>query len=60
MLVVEVCRLHPWRAEDLAKLLDRNPETVRQNYLRPLLAERRIRMTRPDTPNDPEQAYLTV
>ena len=32
-------------------------ETVRQDCLRPLLRAGRIAMTRPDKPNDPEQAY---
>lgn len=57
-LVVELCRQRAFRAEELAVLLARNPETVRQNYLRPLLREHRLSMTRPDVPNDPEQAYI--
>lgn len=56
-LVVALCQLRAYRAEELAMLLARNVETVRQNYLRPLLSARRIQMTRPDVPNDPEQAY---
>ena len=59
-LVVALCRLRAFRAEELANLLVRNPETVRQNYLRPLLRAGRIAMTRPEAPNDPEQAYRTV
>lgn len=59
-IVVEVCRLRPWRAEDLATLLRRNAETVRQNYLRPLMREGRLVMTNPDEPNDPQQAYRAV
>jgi len=35
-------------------------ETVRQNYLRPLLRVGRITMTRPDKPNDPKQEYRAV
>jgi ATP-dependent DNA helicase RecG len=56
-LVVALCELRPWRAEEMAALLGRNAETVRQNYLRPLLRAGRIAMTRPDKPNDPDQAY---
>ena len=56
-LVVALCELRPWRAEEIAALLGRNAETVRQNYLRPLLRAGRITMTRPDKPNDPDQAY---
>ena len=56
-LVVALCELRPLRAEEIAALLGRNAETVRQNYLRPLLRAGRIAMTRPDKPNDPDQAY---
>jgi ATP-dependent DNA helicase RecG len=56
-LVVTLCELRAWRAEELAALLGRKAETVRQDYLRPLLRAGRIVMTRPDKPNDPDQAY---
>lgn len=56
-LVVALCEQRAWRAEEIAALLSRNAETVRQNYLRPLLRAGRITMTRPDKPNDPDQAY---
>lgn len=48
-LVVGLCQLRPWKVEELALLLQRNPESIRQNYLRPLLAQKRIEMTLPDT-----------
>lgn len=56
-LVVALCEARTWRAEEIATLLGRNAETVRQNYLRPLLRAGRITMTQPDRPNDPDQAY---
>jgi len=56
-LVVELCSLRAWRAEELALLLSRKPETIRQDYLRPLLAQKRIVMTQPDKPKSPQQAY---
>ena len=59
-LVVELCRRRAWRADELALLLQRNPESIRQNYLRPLLAQKRIAMTLPDTPHSPQQAYRSV
>ena len=59
-LVIELCRQRAFRAEELAVLLARNPETIQQNYLRPLLRERRLSMMRPDLPNDPEPAYVAV
>lgn len=60
LIVEEVCRLRAWRAEELATLLRRNPETVRQNYLRPLMRDGRLVMTHPEEPNDPQQAYRAV
>jgi ATP-dependent DNA helicase RecG len=59
-LVVKLCRLRAWRTEELALLLNRSPETVRQDYLRPLLAEKRIVMTQPDRPKSRQQAYCSV
>jgi ATP-dependent DNA helicase RecG len=59
-LVVALCRQRIFRVEELASLLARTPETVRQSYLRPLLLAGRISMIRPEVPNDPEQAYRTV
>jgi ATP-dependent DNA helicase RecG len=56
-LVVALCNHRPRQADEIAALLDRNAEAVRQNYLRPLLRAGRIAMTRPDKPNDPDQAY---
>lgn len=59
-VVVALRGYRDYRAEELAQLLARNVETVRQNYLRPVLRAGRITLTRPDKPNDPEQAYRTV
>ena len=59
-LVADLCQLRSWRVDELALLLQRNPESIRQNYLRPLLAQRRIAMTLPDTPHSPQQAYRSV
>ena len=56
-LVVDLCAHRYWRVDELALLLQRNPEFIRQSYLRPLLAQQRIAMTLPDTPNSPLQAY---
>lgn len=59
-LVVALCRLRAWRVDELALVLRRNPEVVRQNYLRPLMRDGRLTMTRPEEPNDPQQAYRAV
>lgn len=59
-VVLDLLRQRAWRLEELGQLLQRNPEYVRQKYVQPLLEAARIRMTRPDIPNDPEQAYRAV
>jgi len=59
-LIAALCQHRTWKVEEFALLLNRNPETIRQNYLRPLLAEKRIVMVLPDTPNSPQQAYRSA
>lgn len=59
-VVLALLRYRTWSLEELGLLLDRNPEYIRQKYLQPLLETGRIVMTRPDKPNDPEQAYRAV
>lgn len=59
-VVLDLLHQRPWRLEELGQLLQRNPEYVRQKYEQPLLEAARIRMTRPEVPNDPEQAYRAV
>jgi len=59
-LVIELCRHRDYRAEELGRLLARKIGTVRHDYLRPLLRDERIAMTRPEQPSAPRQAYRTV
>ncbi len=59
-VIVAVCRLREWQAEELATLLRRHSRYVRNNYLRPLMREGRLAMSNPDEPNDPQQAYRAV
>lgn len=59
-VVVALCALRDWPVNELALVLRRNPEVVRQNYLRPLMRDGRLVMTRPKEPNDPGQAYRAV
>ncbi len=59
-VIVEICLLRAWRAEELAILLQRHPHDVRNNDLRPLMREGRLVMTYPQEPNDPQQACRAV
>ena len=59
-VVVALCQVRAWSADELSTVLRRNPEVVRQSYLRPLMREGRLTMTNPKEPNDPQQAYRAV
>lgn len=59
-VVVALCQVRAWSADELSTVLRRNPEVVRQSYLRPLMREGRLAMTNPQEPNDPQQAYRAV
>ncbi len=55
--ILALCRLRPWRADELATLLSRRADTVRSDYLRPMVKEGLLVLTRPEKVNDPMQAY---
>lgn len=59
-VLVDVCKLRSWKAEELSALFRRNARYIRNDYLRPLMREGRLTMTRPDEPNSPDQAYRAV
>lgn len=58
-LIVELCKLRPWKVSEFVSLLQRNLETIRQSYLRPLLEQKRIALKYPESPNSPRQAYTS-
>lgn len=59
-VIITICGLRPWKTEELALLLRRNPRHIRAAYLRPLVTQGELVMTNPTEPNDPQQAYRTV
>lgn len=56
-VVLDLLRTREWRLEELAVVLQRNPEYIRQKYIQPLFQQGLITMTRPEEPNTPQQAY---
>lgn len=58
--MLDLLRYQAWRLEELGTLLQRNPEYIRQRYVQPLYQAGQIAMTRPEEPNDPQQAYRAV
>ncbi|AGT33842.1 transcriptional regulator [Geobacillus genomosp. 3] len=59
-MIVRLCRERPLRLKELAALLERTPDGLRNNYLGKLLEKGKIRLKYPDQPNHPRQAYIGV
>jgi ATP-dependent DNA helicase RecG len=59
-VVLDLLRHREWRLDELAMVLRRNPEYLRQHYVQPLVRAGRATMSRPEEPNDPQQAYRAV
>lgn len=56
-VVVALCQGRFLTSEQIAGLLNRNPERVRDVYLSKLVKEGRLNMRFPEAPNSPNQAY---
>ena len=59
-LILRLCRLRPWRAEELAQHLGRDAAYLVRHHLSPLVQAGRLVQTIPEMPRHPEQAYRTV
>lgn len=59
-MIVQLCARKPLRLKELADMLERTPDGLRNNYLAKLLRENRLRLKYPDQVNHPRQAYITV
>lgn len=59
-IIVQLCAYRPLRLKELADMLERTPDGLRNNYLAKLLRENRLRLKYPDQVNHPRQAYITV
>ncbi|QTD95544.1 putative DNA binding domain-containing protein (plasmid) [Burkholderia anthina] len=56
-LILEVCAVEALSLRDLAALLDRAPDFIRTQYIRPLVVEGAIVPEFPDRPSHPAQRY---
>lgn len=59
-VIVRLCAGHYLTADELGKLLDRNPDGLRNRYLSPMVTEGLLKLRYPDAANRPDQAYTTV
>ncbi|HAV1325891.1 TPA: putative DNA binding domain-containing protein [Vibrio parahaemolyticus] len=59
-LITELCREHYISVSVLEMLLDRKPQSLRQNYLKPMVSDGRLKMAFPHKPNSPKQGYTST
>jgi ATP-dependent DNA helicase RecG len=59
-IIIKLCKKKPLRLKELADLLERTPDGLRNNYLAKILAKGILRLKYPDQPNHPKQAYMYV
>jgi ATP-dependent DNA helicase RecG len=57
-IILQLCSKRPLMLKELAYLLERTPDGLRNNYLAKLLNEGKIKLKYPDQPNHPKQAYM--
>ena len=60
LLITELCREHYISVSVLEMLLDRKPQSLRQNYLKPMVSDGRLKMAFPHKPNSPKQGYTST
>lgn len=56
--ILNLCQIQEMRLEDLTHLLNRSSDTLRKEYLQPLLKEKKLRLKFPTKPSHPQQAYI--
>jgi ATP-dependent DNA helicase RecG len=59
-VLLRLCGVRPMTAEELGRILGRNPVSLRYRHLRPLIEDGRLRYRFPEEPTHPLQAYVTV
>jgi len=58
-IISEICKGHYISVAVLEILLDRKPQSLRQNYLKPMVAAEQLKMAFPHKPNSPMQGYTS-
>ena len=59
-ITLKLCEVRPLTLKELAELLKRSSDGIRNNYLSPLIEEGKIRLMYPGQLNHPQQAYIAV
>jgi ATP-dependent DNA helicase RecG len=58
-VILQLCSEHYLSLRTLADLLDREPDSIRNHYVNPLLSQGLLELKYPAQPNHPHQAYRT-
>ena len=58
-LILKICAVKPFKLPEMAFLLKRNANYLRENYLMPLVRTGELKYVFPYQPNHPQQAYKT-
>jgi len=56
-VIERLCRIRPFTADELARILHRNKRWVKSSYLSPMIRDGILIYTIPDSPKHPNQAY---
>ena len=59
-MIIRLCAQKPLMLRELAVLLERTPDGLRNNYLAKLVDKGELRLKYPDQVNHPKQAYIIV
>lgn len=59
-VILNVCQGHYISVAALGQILSRNPNALRQQYLKPLVEQGELRLAFPQYKNDPKQGYRAV
>ena len=59
-VILRVCKAQPRSADELGRLIGRNPAYLKHRYLHSLIEEGLMAYTIPNEPTHPQQAYRTV
>jgi ATP-dependent DNA helicase RecG len=58
-IILELCRGQFIAISELAKLVNRTSQNIRQSHLKLLVAENKLRLAFPQAPNTPKQGYTS-
>ena len=59
-IILKICSEHYLPLRTLAELLGREPDSIRNHYVNPMLDQGLLKLRYPEQPSHPQQAYITL